>query len=266
TVGLLERLGELLVELHGQHEHQRLMEPARQLDLLDRFAGCVPLRERVAGLVRRWEDARQTAKKLHDEVAASARQEDLYRFQLSEIDAVKVREGEEEELRRERNRLHHAERIFSGLQEVMDLLHEDDRAATVRVGKAIALLQNLARLDASAIGPVDGLETAMAHVEAAVSAVRDQKDVPVADPERLAEIEARLDAIGKLKRKYGETEAQIVGYRNEIAAALERMTSQDVDVAERELQALARAAAEEAVGLSEARARAARQLERLIQR
>src|SRR5499426_703344 len=118
TVGLLERLGDLLVELHGQHEHQRLMEPARQLDLLDRFAECVPLRERVAGLVRRWEDARQTMKKLRDDVAASARQEDLYRFQLSEIDAVKLREGEEEELRRERNRLHHAERICNGLQEV----------------------------------------------------------------------------------------------------------------------------------------------------
>src|SRR5499426_3449005 len=84
TVGLLERLGELLVELHGQHEHQRLMEPARQLDVLDRFAECMPVRERVGGLVRRWEDARQTLTKVRDDVAASARQEDLYRFQLSE--------------------------------------------------------------------------------------------------------------------------------------------------------------------------------------
>jgi DNA repair protein RecN (Recombination protein N) len=266
TVGLLERLGELLVELHGQHEHQRLMEPARQLDLLDRFAECMPVRERVSTLVRRWEDARQILTKLRDDVAASARQEDLYRFQLSEIDAVKLREGEEEELRRERNRLHHAERIFSGLQEVMDLLQEDDRAATVRVSKAIGLLQNLARLDASALGPVEGLETALAHAEDAVSAVRDLRDVAVADPERLAEIEARLDTIGKLRRKYGETETQILGYRTEIAAALERITSQDVDVAERELQALARAAAEEALGLSEARQRAAQRLERLIQR
>src|SRR6476660_6077581 len=129
TVGLLERLGELLVELHGQHEHQRLMEPARQLDLLDRFAECMPLRERVGAVVRRWDDARQTLTKLREDVAASARQEDLYRFQLSEIDAVKLGEGDDEELRRERNRLHHAERIWSGLQEVMDLLQEDDRAA-----------------------------------------------------------------------------------------------------------------------------------------
>src|SRR5262245_10773427 len=77
TVGLLKRLGEVLVELHGQHEHQRLMEPARQLDLLDRFAECVPLRERVAGLVRRWAEAGRNLARLREEVAASARQEAL---------------------------------------------------------------------------------------------------------------------------------------------------------------------------------------------
>src|SRR5262245_4890717 len=91
TVGLLERLGDLLVELHGQHDHQRLMEPARQLDLLDRYAECVPRAERVSALVRRWDTARASLSKLRDDIAASARQEDLYRFQLSEIDAVRLR-------------------------------------------------------------------------------------------------------------------------------------------------------------------------------
>ena len=266
TVGLLERLGDLLIELHGQHDHQRLMEPARQLDLLDRFAECVPRTERVGALVRRWEDGRLSLTKLRDDIAASARQEDLYRFQLSEIDAVRLRDGEEEELRRERNRLQHAERILGGLQEVMDLLLEDDRAAAVRLSKAIALLQGLARFDAAALTPVEDLEAALAHVEGVVEAVRNLRDVAVADPDRLAEIEDRLDAIAKLKRKYGETEPQILGYRNEIAAALERIASQDVALAERELQALAQAAAEEAVGLSEARERGAQRLERLIQR
>src|SRR5215467_15231403 len=83
TVGLLERLGDLLVELHGQHEHQRLLEPARQLDLLDRFAECGPRRERVAALVRAWEDARGRRERLDAELREAARQEDLYRFQLS---------------------------------------------------------------------------------------------------------------------------------------------------------------------------------------
>jgi DNA repair ATPase RecN len=126
TVGLLERLGEHLVELHGQHEHQRLLEPQRQLGLLDRFGESEAQRERVAHLVGTWRDARNRQEQLEAEMREQARQEDLYRFQLSEIDAVDPRDGEEEALRAERNRLQHAERIVAGLGEAMAVLYEDD--------------------------------------------------------------------------------------------------------------------------------------------
>jgi DNA repair protein RecN (Recombination protein N) len=268
TVGLLERLGDLLVELHGQHEHQRLMEPARQLDVLDRFAECVSRRDRVGALVRRWEEAREALAELRKGLAASARQEDLYRFQLSEIDAARLRDGEEEELRADRNRLQHAERILHGLQEVMDLLHEDDRSAGARLSRSVALLQGLSRLDPQALAPVDGLEAALAQLEDAVTKVRGLRDRAVADPERLTEIETRLDAIAKLKRKYGETEAAILAYRKEVAEALARIGSEDVLLAdrEREVEALAREAAEEALALSATREEAAQRLERQIQK
>src|SRR5438552_10447567 len=170
TVGLLERLGELLVELHGQHEHQRLVEPARQLELLDRFAECLTQRERVDALVRRWEEARASLARLREELAESARQEDLYRFQLGEIDAVRLREGEEEELRADRSRLQHAERILRGLQEVMALLHEDDHSAAARLSRAVALLQSVSRLDAMAVGPLEGLEAALVPAADVVTA------------------------------------------------------------------------------------------------
>src|SRR5437867_863604 len=195
TVGLLERLGELLVELHGQHEHQRLMEPARQLELLDRFAECVPQRERAGGLVRRWEEARASLVRLREELAESARQEDLYRFQLAEIDAVRLREGEEDELRADRSRLQHAERILRGLQEVMALLHEDDHSAAARLSRAVTLLQGVVRLAAMDLAPVEGLEAALAHVEDVVTGVRALRDRAVAHPDRLSELESRLDAI-----------------------------------------------------------------------
>jgi len=267
TVGLLERLGDLLVELHGQHEHQRLMEPARQLELLDRFADCLAQRERVGALARRWEDERAALARLREELMESGRQEDLHRFQLSEIDAVRLRDGEEDELRAERSRLQHAEQILRGLQEVMALLHEDDHSAAVRLSRAVTLLRGLSRLDLLALDAVEGLEGALAQVEDVVAHVRALRDRAVADPDRLAEIESRLDAIAKLKRKYGETEAAVLGYRQEIVAALTRIESQDVLLAgrERDVEALARAAAAEAVKLSEARERAAQRLERLIQ-
>jgi len=138
TVGLLERLGELLVELHGQHEHQRLMEPARQLLLLDRFAEALDRRERVGALVRTWEEARAALDRLRSEMREGARQEDLYRFQLAEIDDVRLKDGEEDELRAERSRLQHAERIVAGLQETVGLLYEEPQSATTRLSRAAA--------------------------------------------------------------------------------------------------------------------------------
>ena len=156
TVGLLERLGEHLVELHGQHEHQRLLEPQRQLGLLDRFGESEAQRERVAHLVGTWRDARDRQEHLEEEMREQARQEDLYRFQLSEIDAVDPRDGEEEALRAERNRLQHAERIVAGLGEAMAALYEDDRSVASGLGRAGAILRGLAKLDPDTLGPDGG--------------------------------------------------------------------------------------------------------------
>src|SRR6266545_262361 len=136
TVALLERLGDLLVEIHGQHEHQRLLEPARQLDVLDRFAGCEETRAKMAALWRRWETARAELVAIRDDAREGARKEELYRWEISEIDAAELRDGEEDLLRAERRRLQNAERIFAGLQEVMGLLHEDPQAAGAGIGRA----------------------------------------------------------------------------------------------------------------------------------
>jgi DNA repair protein RecN (Recombination protein N) len=268
TVGLLERLGDLLVEIHGQHEHQRLMEPARQLDVLDRFAGCEESRLVLAGLWGRWDAARGALARLRDEAREGARKEELYRWELSEIDAVQLREGEEDELRAERRRLQNAERIYSGLQEAMELLNEDGQAVASRLGRAVALLRDLSRFDPDATEPIEALEGAQAYVEDAGARVRLLRERAVMDPDRLRHIDERLDAIGGIKRKYGETAAAVAAYRAEIADTLDRIERHDAiaEDTEREVAASAAAAAREAMVLSEARTEGARKLERLIQR
>src|SRR6058998_2007345 len=125
TVGLLERLGDHLVEVHGQHEHQRLLEPARQLELLDRFADTEELRERVAGLVATFRAARAEAERMRAAERDRAQREDLLRFQLSELDGARLRPGEEEELRQERRRRQHADKLTAGLADVAALLDDD---------------------------------------------------------------------------------------------------------------------------------------------
>src|SRR6266851_5143195 len=258
TVGLLERLGELLVELHGQHEHQRLMEPARQLLLLDRFAEALDRRERVGALVRRWEEARAALDRLRSEMREGARQEDLYRFQLAEIDDVRLKDGEEEELRAERSRLQHAERIVAGLQETVGLLYEEPQSATTRLSRAATLLRDLSRYEPDAA----------ASIEDVVGRARALRDRAVFDPERLEQIDARLDTIVKLKRKYGDSVAAILAHRQEAATALDRITRHDAiaEEMERGVAEAAAAAGAEAAALSQARTRGAERLERLIQK
>ena len=268
TVGLLERLGELLVELHGQHEHQRLMEPARQLLLLDRFAEALDRRERVGALVRTWEEARAALDRLRSEMREGARQEDLYRFQLAEIDDVRLKDGEEDELRAERSRLQHAERIVAGLQETVGLLYEDPQSATTRLSRAATLLRDLSRYEPDAAASIEAIEGAQAYLEDVVGRARALRDRAVFDPERLEQIDARLDTIVKLKRKYGDSVAAILAHRQDVATALDRITRHDAiaEEMERTVAEAAAAAGAEAAALSQARTRGAERLERLIQK
>ncbi len=268
TVGLLERVGDHLVEIHGQHEHQLLMEPARQLELLDRFAGAEAAGEEVRVLVERWEKVREELERLRSAERDRAQKEDLYRFQLSEIDGTRLKAGEEEDLGLERQRLQHAERLSQGLVEVARLLYDDAESAVARVARASRLLGDLSRIDPELAAPREPLESAQAYLEDALAQARRLRDRLVFDPGRLEEIDARLDALTKLKRKYGESVAAILAYREQIAAELDRLGRHDELVADQEgtLESLAAEAGKAALALSALRQKAATRLEGLIQR
>src|SRR5688500_1408005 len=210
TVALLERLGDQLVDVHGQHEHQRLLEPARQLAVLDRFADVEELAERVAALYARARAAREDAERLRGAERDRVQREDLLRFQVSELDAARLRVGEEEELRGERRRLQHAERFAAGLAEAAALLDEDATSVTSALGRAMRVLGDLGRLDPAFSAPLDGLEAARVQVEEVLAALRGLRDGLVVEPGRLEAIDERLDALLRLRRKYGDSEAAML--------------------------------------------------------
>jgi DNA repair protein RecN (Recombination protein N) len=222
----------------------------------------------VGALVRTWEEARAALDRLRSEMREGARQKDLYRFQLAEIDAVRLKDGEEDELRAERSRLQHAERIVAGLQETVGLLYEEPQSATTRLGRAAALLRDLSRYEPDAAASIEAIEGAQAYLEDVVGRARALRDRAVFDPERLEQIDARLDAIVKLKRKYGDSVAAILAHRQDVATALDRITRHDAiaEEMERTVAEAAAAAGAEAAALSQARTRGAERLERLIQK
>ena len=234
TVGLLERLGDALVQVHGQHEHQRLLEPTRQLDVLDRFADAEPLRERFAALFAKHAEARAELERRRGAARDRAQRQDLLRFQVSELDAARVRVGEDDELRTERRRLQHAERFAAGLQEVASLLHDDAASATARLARAGRVLSDLGRLDPAFAAPAETLDAARAHVEDTLAAVRGLRDTIVFEPGRLEGIDERLDALTRLKRKYGDSEEALLRFRADAAAELDRLERHEELLAEDE--------------------------------
>lgn len=268
TVGLLERLGDHLVEVHGQHEHQRLLEPSRQLEVLDRFADAEPLRERVADLFAKYRAARDAVERLQGAERDRAQRMDLLRFQVSELDAARLRPGEEAELRAERRRLQHAGRIAAGLEEVVGLLAEDPESAAARLGRAARVLRDLGRIDPALAAPAEALDAASAHVEEALLALRGLRAGVEAEPGRLEAIDERIDALTRLKRKYGDTEEAMLAFREAAARELDRLARHDEVLAEEErrLAELQGELLAAAGTLGEARRAAAGRLGPLVQR
>jgi DNA repair protein RecN (Recombination protein N) len=237
TVGFLERLGNQLVDVHGQHEQQRLLEPAAQLDLLDRFADAEALRARVGELHDRFRAAETAAAELRRSVRDAAQREDLLRFQLSELDAARLQAGEEEDLRTEQRRLQHAERLGAGLTEVAEVLRDDEGSALGRLARATRVLRDLGRLDPAFAVPAEALDAAGAQIDDALLAVRGLRATMVSDPGRLEAIDDRLDALTRLKRKYGDSVEAMLAFRESAAAELDRLTRHDELLAAEEARA-----------------------------
>ncbi len=234
SVGLLERLGDQLVEVHGQHEHQRLLEPGHQLILLDRFAEADALRERVAGLVAGYREAGAAAARMRAAARDRAQREDLLRFQVGELDGAGLRPGEEAALRDELRRLEHAERFRAALADVAALLADDPQSAADRLARAARSLADVARLDEAFAAPLEALETARIHVDETLDGVRRLRDRTVHEPGRIDAIHERLDALARLKRKYGESEEGMLAFREAAALELARVERHDELLADQE--------------------------------
>lgn len=268
TVALLERLGDSLLELHGQHEHQQLLQAGQQLGLLDRFAGTEEQTGRVATLHGKYRAAREELEATRAAERDRVQREDLLRFQVRELEAARLQVGEEEELRGERRRLQSAERLLRGLTDVERQLDDEGDSALARLARAARGLRDLGRIDPAFAAPADTLDSAGVLLDEALRAVRALRATTVEEPGRLEAIEERLDVLVRLKRKYGEDEAAMLAFLDTAARELDRLTRHDEVVAEGErLQAHVQAELEaSATELSTRRVAAARRLETLVER
>jgi DNA repair protein RecN (Recombination protein N) len=220
TLALLEKLGDALVEVHGQHEHQALLRPGRHLDLLDAFAGLGILRDRLRQRHDEWKSVSAELEALRVTARDTAARTREHQDAMAEIDAARLRPGEEDELRDERRRLMNAERLAEGANAAYRELYDDQASAVERAGRVATLLREMARIDPTVEPAVQALDTALVQLDETARTLRTYRDGVVFDPPRLEAIERRVDEIGRLKRKYGETVEAVLAHRARIEADL----------------------------------------------
>jgi DNA repair protein RecN (Recombination protein N) len=223
AVGTLARLSDLLVEVHGQNEHQRLLRPAEQRDLLDAYGELDEERAAVARAFEAWRDLSAERDALSLSEQERAQRLDLLRFQKQELDAAGVKADEEESLERLLPQLKNAERLQSLAGEAHGLLYSQDASALDLVRRVQRDVESLRTLGADLAGVPESLEEAVVRLEDVSRRLDAVRNGVESDPARLEEILSRMDLLARLKKKYGPTLADVAARHGAVAEELERL-------------------------------------------
>ncbi|MFO7323647.1 MAG: DNA repair protein RecN [Chloroflexota bacterium] len=270
NLDVLVELGELLVDVHGQSAHLSLFKPRAHIDLLDRYAGLMDARAALAAVVNRLSDVRREINTLLTDEAALQRRADLLRHEIEEIEAAQLVPGEEEELKAERNRLSNSEQLATLTAEALLLLHGDvnvdQMAAVDQLMQVAAILHKLAAIDPSFQPSYEMAEMLCAQAEELTFEVRKYNELVEYNPERLNEVEERLELLSKLRRRYGGTIEAVIAYAEAARAELDNIEHSEERLTElrKQEQALLRHIGELAERMSKARAAAGQRMGQLI--
>lgn len=265
TVAVLKQLAPELVTIHAQNETVLAFDPPARLKLLDSYAGISV--ELVAKKYAEWRELRLRIEELERSEQDRLRLIDLWSFQKKEIDAAKLELGEDLRLETERRVLQNAEKLYSAAAGAYDLLYESANSALATLRFAAHKLEELARFDPQFGELVKTIESVRADIEDVSATTRDYADGIDASPERLSELEDRLETIDRLKRKYGNSVEEVLAYCADLTQKLDEIENRDeiVRALRKQLAAAAEDYLAEAQTVSRNRAAAARKLEKLAE-
>ncbi|HLY42876.1 MAG TPA: DNA repair protein RecN [Terracidiphilus sp.] len=225
TVTVLRQLAPELALVHAQSETLSSFDQAQQRILLDRFAGVST--DAVAEAYTRWGDAQAKLDDLLEGEQDRLRMVDLWSYQKNEIDAARLEAGEDEALETEKRVLANAEKLYAAAMSAFDQLYEGGASAEAALRAAIRNVDELARYDAHFTESSQQLQSARAIVGDISSTLRDYAESINASPERLAEIEDRLALLDRLKRKYGQTVADVIAFAEDASRKLAEVEDRD---------------------------------------
>ncbi|NHM32183.1 DNA repair protein RecN [Neobacillus terrae] len=267
TISTLREFGSSLIDIHGQHEHQELMDETKHLLLLDQFGGTeiISALSEYESIYRKYEQTVSRIKQLSENEQQTAHRLDLIRFQHEEIQNAQLKLNEDDELFEERRKLSNFERIFESVQSGYNALTGEQQGLDW-ISLVMGHLEDAAAIDPAYKELSESVSSSFYALEDAAHSLRNELDLLEYDPQRLDEIETRLNEMNQLKRKYGKTIPEILEYAAKIEEELETLQNKETHIGqlEKELASLRKDLSIEARNLSGIRKKWAEKLTKLI--
>ena len=274
----LEEIGTLLVDIHGQHEHQSLFRTETHLELLDDFGETDIERQQVTEKYHHLLDLQREMDSLLHTLRTSEREKELLEFEVKELASANLQEGEEEELTAELQVLNNAEQLFESANLVYEQLDgQGDFGGASSAGSGSVLqnlrdsaktLTKLSEIDASLSELSERIDSSLYELEDITAQIRQYTDTVEFNPMRLAEVTDRLELISKFKRRYGNTISEMINYHAEAERKLEdlELGSEKIDGLKAQIREMKLEAQELCIALSEKRKIVAERLSTLVEK
>lgn len=218
TQTILKSISQHLIDIHGQHQHQFLLNPGHHIDMLDAYGG-----EQILNLLNKFSKKYSRLQLLKNDLSSICfdemereRQIDLIKFQINEIEMANLQKNEEEELIRQRNILANSERIYQTLMDSYEILHSENLSVLGGLTSVTFNMQKIGQFDEELLQYSQVLEEIQYRTEDLVRDIRNYIDQVDFDPKSLENVELRLDLINMLKRKYGKTIGEILQYKSKL--------------------------------------------------
>lgn len=266
TLQTLIELAKSLVDIHGQHEHQSLLSIDKHRFFLDSYGKLNKDRENVESLYREVQHLKREAVVLQEKVKDRAQRLDLLRFQIQEIDEADLKEGEKENLTREKTILSNLGRLHELTESAYSMIYASEDSCIEKFSSIISKVREMASIDNSLSHILNMLESALPIIEDGALSLRGYRDTYDFDPERLLAIDDRLELIKRLETKYGEGVASIKKHRDEAEAEVKslELTDERLDSIKAQLEEKEAMLQAAALALSEKRSKTAYKIERLV--
>ena len=269
TQALLREVGETLINIHGQSDNQKLMQPESHRGLLDAYAQDADELEAYTSLYARWKSVRDEMGRLKRDMSERIRTREMLEYQIADIDAAKLKAGEEEKLEERKKRLQHQEKIQRQVRVSLRALQDGEKATvSLLLDRVESALSQITDMIPDCEGLVERISAMKYEAEDVAERLRELSDEDMQDPTaELDRIESRLDTISRLGRKYGDSVEEILAFREQAAARLYEIDMSDELISELsdKERLLSDALAQSAGALTEVRASAALALSQAVQ-